>query len=97
MVKKVLLTLIILLTPACTGWHTTPYVEVEHASNIVCGPSPSFGVDCPETDWNSYGIGYRATSPSGLYFDVKAADQIGDEELEGIGPHAYWKFGYEFK
>ena len=84
--------LCVLLSTGCAG----AYIEAEHASNVYCGKHP-FDGQCSETDWNSLGVGYRHSFDAGVYLDIKVADQIGTRELEGEGPHAYWKVGYQFK
>lgn len=73
-----------------------PYAGLGHASNAYCGKLP-FDGQCRETDWNYGTLGVRAVTPSHWYLDVKAFQQIGDQELEGKGPHFQWEVGKEFR
>jgi hypothetical protein len=83
---------LVALASGCAG----NYIEMEHASNIYCGPPPSFNAKCSETDFNSIGVGYRHQFDGGVYLDAKIFDRLpyANYELQGHGPHASFKAGY---
>lgn len=81
------------LLSGCAG----NYIELEHVSNVYCGPPPSFNDGCPESDFNSIGLGYRKRFENGTYLDAKVFDRVPfmSYDLEGHGPHVSFKAGYE--